>query len=314
MANNEMNVTAAFQQHLEQRRRNIKDMFKNPEVAMGDIKKAEDDEELDETEETEKKEVKKGCGTEIKKEKNPEEVMDEEIEDEEGEDDKKTETEKAELLDIIGAKQLEAWKSQMDELADDDTMEQTEKAEKVAAIENEISDFAEVSGIQKSDILYALSGYDTKMRFHKTGKEIKAQLKDVVIPELQSNLTAAEAKADELLEECGTAPTNAVPEYWTGDLKVEIPYKFYNWDETQFCEKGTSLVSSFSPDSYEKRCCKNAPENAEQAEARNKYNEAVRAIANITTDIKTCEIIVDNLKDKDSVELNVRQLLAFRFA
>ena len=54
MANNEMNVTAAFQQHLEQRRRNIKDMFKNPEVAMGDIKKAEDDEELDETEETEK--------------------------------------------------------------------------------------------------------------------------------------------------------------------------------------------------------------------------------------------------------------------
>ena len=90
MANNEMNVTAAFQQHLEQRRKNIKDMFKNPEVAMGDIKKAEDDEELDETEKTEKKEVKKGCGTEIKKEKSPEKEMDEEIEDEEGEDDEKT--------------------------------------------------------------------------------------------------------------------------------------------------------------------------------------------------------------------------------
>ena len=136
-----------------------------------------------------------------------------------------------------------------------------------------------------------------------------------VIPALNADLTTAQSKADELLKECGAAPTHDVPEYWTGDLKIDIAYKFYEWDETRVPEtQNIGVIASFSPDSYQKRCCKNAPASQEEAEARCQYNEQIRKVANITTDIKACEIVSKNIKDNESVELSVRQLVAFKFA
>lgn len=307
------NVTAAFQQHLAQRRANIYNMFKNPQDAFSDeVAKAEDNDELDENEETKddaEKGVKKGCGDADK-------TIEKEDEDADAEDrDEKTDAEKAEIINIIGIEQLDAWKAQVDELAMDETMDETEKAEAVSAIDAELDEFAKVSDIQKSDILYALSGYESKIKFRKSGKEIKEQLNTSVIPALNADLSAAQNKADELLKECGAAPTHDVPEYWTGDLKIDFAYKFYEWDETRVPEtQSVGVVASFSPDSYQKRCCKNAPASQDEAEARCQYNEQIRKIANITTDIKACEIVSKNLKDNENIELTVRQLVAFKFA
>lgn len=307
------NVTAAFQQHLAQRRANIYNMFKNPQDALGDeVVKAEDNDELDDNEETEddaEKGVKKGCGDGDK-------TIEKEDEDADAEDgDEKTDAEKAEIINIIGIEQLDVWKAQVDELAMDETMDETEKAEAVSAIDAELDEFAKVSDIQKSDILYALSGYESKIKFRKSGKEIKEQLNTSVIPALNADLSAAQNKADELLKECGAAPTHDVPEYWTGDLKINLAYKFYEWDETRVPEtQSVGVVASFSPDSYQKRCCKNAPASQEEAEARCQYNEQIRKVANITTDIKACEIVSKNLKDNENIELTVRQLVAFKFA
>jgi len=309
-------VTAAFQQHLAQRRANIYNMFKNPQDALGDdVIKAEETEELDnkpeDADDADDKKVKKGCGDGdkvIKKEKDEEtEEMDEE--------DEKTDAEKAELISLIGIEQLDVWKSMVDDIASNEDMSDEEYNEAIKAIDSDISNFSEVASIEKSDILYALSGYESKIKFKKSGKEIKEQLNSSVIPTLNAELSTAEAEADEILKECGDAPTHDVPEYWTGDLHIELPYKFYEWDETRVPESNNvGIVASFSPDSYQKRCCKNAPASQDEADARCKYNEQVRKIANITTDIKACEIVSKNLKDNEQVELTVRQLVAFKFA
>lgn len=311
------NVTAAFQQHHAQRRANIMNMFTNPQDALGDeVIKAEETEEVEEIEEEDN--VKKGCGDgdkNIKKEETEEE-MEEEDEDDDAEDwDEKTDTEKAEIISIIGIEQLDSWKAQVDELAMDDTMDETEKAEIISDFDREIQDFADINGVEKSDIMYALNGYETKIKFRKSGKEIKEQLNSVVIPALNADLAIAKSEADAVLKECGDAPTHDVPEYWTGDLKIDLDYKFYEWDETRVPDtSNTGIISSFSPESYKSRCCKNAAATQEEADARCKYNECVRKIANITTDVKACEIVAKNLKDNESVELTVRQLVAFKFA
>ena len=311
------NVTAAFQQHLAQRKANIMNMFTNPHDAIGDeVSKAEETEEVEEVEETEEEDgVKKGCGDgdkNIEKEETEEET--EEVEETEEEDeDEKTDAEKAEIISLIGIEQLDVWKGVINESADED--DETEKAEKVVALDREIQDFADINGVEKSDIMYALNGYETKIKFRKSGKEIKEQLNSVVIPALNADLAIAKSEADAVLKECGDAPTHDVPEYWTGDLKIDLDYKFYEWDETRVPDtNNTGIISSFSPESYKSRCCKNAAATQEEADARCKYNECVRKIANITTDVKACEIVAKNLKDNESVELTVRQLVAFKFA
>ena len=118
------NVTAAFQQHLAQRKANIMNMFTNPQDALGDeVSKAEETEEVEETEETEEEDgVKKGCGDgdkNIEKEETEEET--EEVEETEEEDeDEKTDAEKAEIISLIGIEQLDVWKGAVNELADED--------------------------------------------------------------------------------------------------------------------------------------------------------------------------------------------------
>ena len=305
------NVTAAFQQHLAQRKANIMNMFTNPHDALGDeVSKAEETEEVEEVEETEEEDgVKKGCGDgdkNIEKEETEEET-------EEEDEDEKTDAEKAEIISLIGIEQLDVWKGVINELSEE--FDETEKAEMVVALDREIQDFADINGVEKSDIMYALNGYETKIKFRKSGKEIKEQLNSVVIPALNADLAIAKSEADAVLKECGDVPTHDVPEYWTGDLKIDLDYKFYEWDETRVPDtNNTGIISSFSPESYKSRCCKNAAATQEEADARCKYNECVRKIANITTDVKACEIVAKNLKDNESVELTVRQLVAFKFA
>lgn len=319
------NVTAAFQQQLAKRRQNIFDMFTNPQDAIGDgINKSElaadiekGEVELDEEEKAEDNNpfeqyedgFQKGCGD------GDDDIEKEDEDDEDSEKEEKTDAEKAAMfIALIGINRLDLWKSRVDEISQLDE-DSDEYDEAVKAMDDEIAYYAEVSGIEKSDIMNALSDYNTKLKFKKTGKEIKERLQNVVLPELNANLATAKQEADELLTECGTAPSHDVPEYWTGELHIEMPYKYYEWDETRVPENSNAnIIASFSPDSYQKRCCKNAPASQDEAEARCKYNEQVCKIANISTDIKACEIVSKNLKDNESVELSVRQLVSFKFA
>lgn len=314
-----MDVTDAFQQQLSKRRQNIYNMFKNPEDALDDsgIDKAVIDD------------IEKGCGgknyfkqsknDDIKKEEDFDETEEDEVEDEtedsEENEDEKDDAKKAELISLIGIKQLDIWKSDIDEIAAND-LSTSEYYDAVKAIESDIANFSDVNGIEKSDILYALSSYgNDKIRFKKSGKEIKTQLTTSVIPLLNSELTEAKTKMETLLSDCGDAPTHDCPEYWTGDLHIELPYKYYEWEETRVKETNdASIVASFSPDSYQKTCCKNIPATQDEADARCAYNEQLRKVANIITDVKACEIVTNNLKDNEQVSLSVKQLIAFKFA
>lgn len=165
--------------------------------------------------------------------------------------------------------------------------------------------------IEKSDIMYALSGRDA-IKVSKTGKEIKEQVDSVVLPQLQADLATWNEKADNLLKDCGTAPTKKVPEWWTGDVNMNIDCKFYEWYETCISDNSRqTLVSTLSAEDSQRKK-RNTPENEAQAQARRDYNEAVRMICNITVDIKACEIL-KNLKDSTNYELSPRQVLALKF-
>ena len=68
---------------------------------------------------------------------------------------------------------------------------------------------SEEDSTEKSDIMYAFSGGDIKIS--KTGKQIKEQVDNVILPELNAALAVKENEATEKLKECGQAPTACIP-------------------------------------------------------------------------------------------------------
>ena len=165
---------------------------------------------------------------------------------------------------------------------------------------------------EKAHIMEALS-YGNDIKVSKTGKEVKAQVKDVLIPKLNAELEEWKGKADGLLESCGKAPTRTPPPYWTGDTEIEVPYKIYDWNETYIPRDrdSVSYETLSVEDAAEKRG--NVPENEEQAKARNDYNEAVRMVCNVLVDLKACDILLA-LKDGKEYELTPRQVLTLGFS
>lgn len=171
--------------------------------------------------------------------------------------------------------------------------------------------------VEKADILNAVSNCDNPITMKKSGKEIKEQIQSVVLPEKRASLQEKKKEAEELLEECGNAPTHGIPPYYTGNIKTEdIPFRIYEWNETYYREDKPTVMSSLSVYDQEDKEIKlkiNAPANAEQGAAREKYNQEVYKYCEILTDIKCCEILLKNLKDTDNLELTARQILAFQF-
>lgn len=169
-----------------------------------------------------------------------------------------------------------------------------------------------VDDIEKSDVMNAIQ-YGNNIQIKKTGKEIKESVQNILIPELNAQLEEKKTVADNLLEDCGDAPKNNTNPWWTDDLRIEVPYKIYNWDEMEYNDRSqTGLVGSLSPDHYanvEKKY--NFAKSVEEAEARRKYNDEVRAIANILVDLKACEILLQ-LKDNKEYALTPKQLATFR--
>lgn len=172
---------------------------------------------------------------------------------------------------------------------------------------------AETGDLEKSDIMNAF-GYGSEVKISKTGKEIAEQVDTVVLPALNAKLIEKKSDADDLLAECGNAPTKEVPVWWTGDIKIPVEYKIYDWDETCVpSNDGGGIAGSLSAlDAEEKRAKYNRPENADQANARRQYNDCIRCVCEILVDIKACEIL-KSLKPGKEYELSPRQVVALQF-
>lgn len=172
---------------------------------------------------------------------------------------------------------------------------------------------AETGDLEKSDIMNAF-GYGSDVKVTKTGKEIAEQVDTVILPALNAKLIEKKSDADDLLAECGNAPTKEVPVWWTGDVKIPVEYKMYDWDETCVpSNEGCGIAGSLSAsDAEEKKAKYNRPENADQANARRQYNDCIRCVCEILVDIKACEIL-KSLKPGKEYELSTRQVVALQF-
>lgn len=192
-----------------------------------------------------------------------------------------------------------------------------EKAEEVE--ENPFEEIikAEEREIEKSDVYEAIAGHNGEsIKISKTGAEIKEHIKTVLLPAMNSELENCEHKADDLLEETGDAPKKEVDRWWTREMRIAVPYRIYDWDETYFNKdnKAGMIADSLSAEhSAEKKSnLKNYPATEEQAAARQKYNEAVRNICNVLIDIKACEVL-EKIDDEKTFELTPQQIWALRF-
>lgn len=198
--------------------------------------------------------------------------------------------------------------------------EETDEVEKAIYADTELNQSLDRVGkeveVEKSDIMTAISGYgENTIKISKTGKEIKEQVKTVVLPEKQAMLNTYKDKATELLKKCGDAPTKDVPKWWTNEMDIEIPLKWYDWEETympcQNCSVAGTLVPGASEDVEDDGV--NRPKDKEEQTARRDYNDAVRMVCEAAVDIKACDILTKNLQDGKSFELTPRQIVAFKF-
>ena len=169
-----------------------------------------------------------------------------------------------------------------------------------------------VDDIEKSDVMNAIQ-YSGNIQITKTGKEIKESVQNILIPELNAQLEEKKTAADNLLEDCGDAPRHSTNPWWTDDLRIEVPYKIYEWNEMEYNDRSqTSVMGSLSEEHSAKIDKKyNFAKSVEEAEARRKYNEEVRAISNILVDLRACEILLQ-LKDNKEYALTPKQLATFR--
>lgn len=196
----------------------------------------------------------------------------------------------------------------------EDPEERVEKADNVfekmaGAIEKAESGDSDVAlqgEIEKSDIMNAIS-YDSNIKFGKLGKEIKAKLKADILPPLNAKLQVLTAEIESKLEDCGGAPTETVPPWWTAEIKMDFPFRIFSWQACDLCESPKVAGSLIAGEEQEN------PVTPEMRKRRQEYNDKVREYANVATDIKACEILETNLSDNERYQLSPRQLTVFGF-
>lgn len=196
----------------------------------------------------------------------------------------------------------------------EDPEEKVEKADNVfekmapaiEKAESGDSDVALQGEIEKSDIMNAIS-YDSNIKFGKLGKEIKAKLKVDILPPLNAKLQVLTAEIESKLEDCGGAPTETVPPWWTSEIKMDFPFRIFSWQACDLCE-GPKVAGSLIAGEEQEN-----PVTPEMRKCRQEYNDKVREYANVATDIKACEILETNLSDNERYQLSPRQLTVFGF-
>lgn len=206
---------------------------------------------------------------------------------------------RAERLNLI-------YKSFGSEQPNEDTIQKGEDND------NPFEKAAQEADLEKSDVMNAIQ-YGGDIKVAKTGKEIKKQVTDILIPELNAQLATKKKEANECLKSCGQAPTKDVNPWWTDDLRVEVPYKVYDWEEMSVKSTDDRVVDTLSAEhsaDMEKKY--NYAKTADEAAARREYNDCVRAVCNIVVDLEACRIC-QSLKDATEYELTPKQFATFRF-
>ena len=180
---------------------------------------------------------------------------------------------------------------------------------------NEVNPFdvaAQEAEIEKSDVMNAIQ-YGGDIKVTKTGKEIKKNVTDILIPELTTQLATKKKEANECLKNCGQAPTKDVNPWWTDDLRIEVPFKVYDWEEMRMKTTDERVVDTLSAEhSAEMEKKYNFAKTEAEALARQQYNECVRAVSNILVDLEACRV-VQSLKDETEYALTPKQFATFRF-
>lgn len=180
----------------------------------------------------------------------------------------------------------------------------------------------EIKEINKSDIFDAMCEpvFEGSLSVEKTGKQIKDQVSNVIVPKLKLNYEEIISKLNNLLTLTGKSPTMPIRYY---KIKLDLPYKEYDWSETQYHETTEEINGIFdtfanSDDIGTEESTpeiifeKNPALTQEQAQARCSYNENLRILREIAVDIKTAQVLLQ-FEDSKVYKLNINQSIALGF-
>lgn len=185
---------------------------------------------------------------------------------------------------------------------------------------------ASVKEVNKGAIYNALNqSYENSgNKLSKTGAEIKKQILEVTLPNLKAYYDEKVAKIEDLLTKVGMAPTEEFCCY--KGIKIDFPYKKYKWDELQMPKQDILEKSVFvefaqpekeaeneGVEEVEEIVVQNLPQSQAERDAREEYNQSINDLYDLLLDVKTCDVIVNNMKDEDIWYLSVNQLLALCF-
>lgn len=191
----------------------------------------------------------------------------------------------------------------------------------------------EIKEINKSDIFDAMREpvMPGVISIEKTGKEIKDQVNNVILPKLMANFEEQTKKLNNLLTLTGTPPEFPIKYY---KVRLDLPFNEYTWEECHYCDHKDEMLKEedesveegaifnnfadvegeFESDIEDEDVYfeKNYPVNIEQAEARCNYNENLHILMEIAVDIKAAQVLTQITED-NVYRLNVNQSIALGF-
>lgn len=191
----------------------------------------------------------------------------------------------------------------------------------------------EIKEINKSDIFDAMREpvMPGVISIEKTGKEIKDQVNNVILPKLMTSFEEQTKKLNNLLTLTGTPPEFPIKYY---KVKLDLPFNEYTWEECHYynhkdemlkeedesVEEGAifnnfaDVEGEFESDIENEDVYfeKNYPINREQAEVRCNYNENLHILMEIAVDIKAAQVLTQIAEDS-IYRLNVNQSIALGF-
>ena len=179
--------------------------------------------------------------------------------------------------------------------------------------------------IQKAEIFGVLKNGSNSMMIKKTGSEIKNQIKKSILPFLNTKKDEIQKLLADFILSATVLPTK--PCWMRVEMdKTEFPYKQYTWEEINWSEKAFGQVfKGFGEIEEDCCCCGDAienteapinpccPQSKEESKARRMYNDSVEDFRDIIMDIKTANVLISNLKDKEEYYLSLEQLVCLNF-
>lgn len=181
----------------------------------------------------------------------------------------------------------------------------------------------QVQEIQKSEIFNALKHGSNPIMVKKTGKEIKNQINNVILPLLIAKKDEVQKFLSDFLANAIVLPTRPCWSRIKLD-EMEFPYKQYTWEEINWSEKSFGQIFKGFGEIDECCTCSDSaeeeipvspycPQSKEESEARRKYNNFVEDFRDIIMDIKTANVLVNSIEDKAEYHLDIEQLCCLKF-